>query len=131
MIFGLCVRLTNAIKLGLGAEKVYLNTMCDGRDQPPARPALSALPRRTDWVEPIRRASRAFDRTAMRRLAESGIRSTDRPAGPRSQPLRPLAPLHLAGTTSELANSKRSSRGIALLQKIQPSLPVTGVLHRP
>ena len=29
-IFGLCVRLTNAIKRGLGAEKVYLNTMCDG-----------------------------------------------------------------------------------------------------
>ena len=29
-IFRLCVRLTNAIKRGLGAEKVYLNTMCDG-----------------------------------------------------------------------------------------------------
>ena len=29
-IFGLCVRMTNAIKRGLGAEKVYMNTMCDG-----------------------------------------------------------------------------------------------------
>jgi diadenosine tetraphosphate (Ap4A) HIT family hydrolase len=29
-IFGLCVRLVNAIKQGIGAEKVYLNTMCDG-----------------------------------------------------------------------------------------------------
>ena len=29
-IFKLCVRLTNAIKRGIGAEKVYLNTMCDG-----------------------------------------------------------------------------------------------------
>jgi diadenosine tetraphosphate (Ap4A) HIT family hydrolase len=29
-IFQLCVRLVNAIKRGLDAEKVYLNTMCDG-----------------------------------------------------------------------------------------------------
>jgi diadenosine tetraphosphate (Ap4A) HIT family hydrolase len=29
-LFQLCVRLMNAIKGGLGAEKVYLNTMCDG-----------------------------------------------------------------------------------------------------
>ena len=29
-ILGLCVRMTNAIKRGLGAEKVYMNTMCDG-----------------------------------------------------------------------------------------------------
>lgn len=29
-IFRLCVRLVNAIKRGLDAEKVYLNTMCDG-----------------------------------------------------------------------------------------------------
>ena len=29
-IFGLCVRMTNAIKRGLGAEKVYMNTICDG-----------------------------------------------------------------------------------------------------
>jgi histidine triad (HIT) family protein len=29
-IFALCVLLTRAIKEGLGAEKVYLNTMCDG-----------------------------------------------------------------------------------------------------
>lgn len=26
----MCVRMANAIKRGLGAEKVYLNTMCDG-----------------------------------------------------------------------------------------------------
>ncbi len=29
-IFALCVLITTAIKEGLGAEKVYLNTMCDG-----------------------------------------------------------------------------------------------------
>ena len=29
-ILALCVRMTNAIKRGLGAEKVYMNTMCDG-----------------------------------------------------------------------------------------------------
>lgn len=29
-VFALCVRLVKAIKAGLGAEKVYLNTMCDG-----------------------------------------------------------------------------------------------------
>ena len=30
-VFQLCVRLVNAIKTALAAEKVYLNTMCDGR----------------------------------------------------------------------------------------------------
>lgn len=29
-VFRLCVRVANALKQGLGAEKVYLNTMCDG-----------------------------------------------------------------------------------------------------
>ena len=29
-LFQLCVRVVNAIKQALGAEKVYLNTMCDG-----------------------------------------------------------------------------------------------------
>lgn len=29
-VFQMCVRVANAIKRGLGAEKVYLNTMCDG-----------------------------------------------------------------------------------------------------
>ena len=29
-VFGFCVLLARAIKEGLGAEKVYLNTMCDG-----------------------------------------------------------------------------------------------------
>jgi diadenosine tetraphosphate (Ap4A) HIT family hydrolase len=29
-VFARCVRVVNAIKRGLGAEKVYLNTMCDG-----------------------------------------------------------------------------------------------------
>jgi diadenosine tetraphosphate (Ap4A) HIT family hydrolase len=29
-VFQLCVRVVNAIKQALGAEKVYLNTMCDG-----------------------------------------------------------------------------------------------------
>ena len=29
-VFRLCVRVANALKRGLGAEKVYLNTMCDG-----------------------------------------------------------------------------------------------------
>lgn len=30
LVFRLCVRVAQAIKRGLGAEKVYLNTMCDG-----------------------------------------------------------------------------------------------------
>jgi diadenosine tetraphosphate (Ap4A) HIT family hydrolase len=29
-VFQMCVRIANAVKHGLGAEKVYLNTMCDG-----------------------------------------------------------------------------------------------------
>lgn len=29
-VFGMCIRIVEAIKEGLGAEKVYLNTMCDG-----------------------------------------------------------------------------------------------------
>jgi diadenosine tetraphosphate (Ap4A) HIT family hydrolase len=29
-VFQMCLRVANAIKRGLGAEKVYLNTMCDG-----------------------------------------------------------------------------------------------------
>ena len=29
-VFQMCVRIVKAIKEGLGAEKVYLNTMCDG-----------------------------------------------------------------------------------------------------
>lgn len=29
-VLGMCVRVVKAIKEGLGAEKVYLNTMCDG-----------------------------------------------------------------------------------------------------
>jgi len=29
-LFALCLRVIRAIKRGLGAEKVYLNTMCDG-----------------------------------------------------------------------------------------------------
>lgn len=29
-VFQMCVRVANAIKRGLGAERVYLNTMCDG-----------------------------------------------------------------------------------------------------
>ncbi|HEY7127644.1 MAG TPA: HIT family protein [Ktedonobacterales bacterium] len=29
-LFGFCTKLIRAIKAGLGAEKVYLNTMCDG-----------------------------------------------------------------------------------------------------
>lgn len=29
-VFALCVRMVRALKAGLGAEKVYLNTMCDG-----------------------------------------------------------------------------------------------------
>ena len=29
-VFRLCVRVANALKRSLGAEKVYLNTMCDG-----------------------------------------------------------------------------------------------------
>jgi diadenosine tetraphosphate (Ap4A) HIT family hydrolase len=30
LVFAFCVLMTRAIKAGLGAEKVYLNTMCDG-----------------------------------------------------------------------------------------------------
>jgi diadenosine tetraphosphate (Ap4A) HIT family hydrolase len=30
LVFQCCVRIANAIKRGLGAEKVYLNSMCDG-----------------------------------------------------------------------------------------------------
>ena len=30
LVFARCVRVANAIKRGLSAEKVYLNTMCDG-----------------------------------------------------------------------------------------------------
>jgi histidine triad (HIT) family protein len=42
LVFSMALRVTHAIKAGLGAEKVYLNTMCDGS---PNHFHLQLLPR--------------------------------------------------------------------------------------